>query len=96
LFGVPLLIASTMGYVCGLVNSYLMNRRFTFRIGRARNRTEFTRFCLVNVISLGTNLLVLRMLVAVAVLPEHAQIVATGASFVVNFSGNRWWTFAAR
>jgi len=95
--GVPMLAASAVGYGCGLVNSYALNRRWTFRVARGRNRTEFARFCLVNLAALGINLLVLDLLVTARSLrPEVAQVAAIAASLVVNFAGNKWWTFRGR
>jgi len=97
LVDVPLLAASAVGYGCGLVNSYLMNRRWTFRGGGSGSRVEFLRFCSVNAIALGVNLLILQVLVdAAAMSPEIAQVPAVSGSLLVNFAGNKWWTFNAR
>ncbi len=55
---------------------------------------EFIRFIVVNLVSLGVNLLVLQMLVSQAnIMPEIAQGVAILGALVVNFSGNKLWTF---
>ena len=86
LVGVPMLAASAVGYACGLVNSYLMNHRWTFRTGRDRSRGEFLRFCLVNLVALGVNLLVLKALAGAGVLPEIAQAVAIGFSLGAPFT----------
>ena len=43
---------------------------------------------------MGVNVLTLKVLVAiVGILPEVAQVLAIGASLIVNFVGNKWWTF---
>ena len=58
---------------------------------------EFVKFCAVNIVSLGVNLLALQLLVSYAgIIPEIAQIIAIFCSLVVNFSGNKWWTFRNR
>jgi|HigsolmetaAR201D_1030396.scaffolds.fasta_scaffold00843_5 putative flippase GtrA len=94
IFGVPLLVASASGYAVGLLNSYVLNRRFTFRVqGRAR-RSEFLRFLAVNVLSLGVNLAVLALLTrGMGMSPELAQGVAIAFSLATNFTGNRCWVF---
>ena len=92
--GGPMLPASGLAYGCGLLNSYFMNRHWTFRSVQRRSISEFARFTLVNVVALATNLVGLQVLVdRGGWRPELAQIVAIGASLVINFAGNRWWTF---
>ena len=90
----PMLLASTVGYCAGLVNSYFLNRRFTFKVEPGSGGSEFVRFVVVNLIALLLNLAVLQFLTSVyAVWPEIAQLVAIGASLVFNFTGNKYWTF---
>ncbi len=96
LAGVPMVVASACGYLAGTVNSYFINRSWTFRIGRARTTGEFTRFLIVNLLAMGMNLLTLKLLVSRAGLsPEVAQMCAIGSSLVANFAGNKLWTFRA-
>jgi len=91
---VPMILASGLGYIAGIVNSYLLNRTWTFKVRRRRETREFLRFVAVNILAMGVNLGTLKFLVATwAVVPEVAQILAIGASLVVNFAGNKWWTF---
>lgn len=93
-FAVPVLIASGIGYCAGVANSYLLNRTFTFRQAGAANGGEFARFALINGVSLGINLGVMKLVLATTSLrPEFAQIVAISASLVANFVGSRWWVF---
>ena len=92
--GVPMLLASAIGYVCGVVNSYFMNRRWTFRLVRPGNIAEFVRFCLVNGMALAVNLISLEIMVHRGnLIPEVAQVLAIALSVGVNFVGNKWWTF---
>jgi len=94
LFQVPLLIASTIGYCAGIVNSYCINRLWTFKVRSRATVQEFLRFTTVNLLSLGANLVLLSYLnTAIGLGPEFAQIGAIGGSLLVNFAGNKWWTF---
>ena len=77
----------------GLLNSYVMNRAWTFTVTTRANRIEFGRFVLVNLIALLLNLAVLKYLTSLGLIPEIAQILAIGASLLANFAGNKWWTF---
>ncbi len=95
-FGVLMLLSSGIGYSLGVLNSFVMNRRWTFKMVNKANLPEFSRFVVVNVVSLLVNLVVLRALVQnIGVMPEIGQIGAIVASVLVNFSGNKWWTFKA-
>ncbi len=90
----PMLLASSIGYLCGVINSYFMNRRWTFKMAHKGHGLEFGRFCVVNGLALAANLLSLKMLVEIGGLaPEIAQVLAIGISVLVNFTGNKWWTF---
>lgn len=91
---VPMVLASGIGYVAGILNSYFLNRVWTFRVQRARTNAEFARFLLVNLLAMGVNLLTLKALVSwVGLVPELAQVGAIFSSLVVNFAGNKLWTF---
>ncbi len=93
-FGVPALIASGIGYCAGVGNSYVLNRMFTFRHTGAASGGQFARFALINGVSLGINLGVMKLLLTgTSLRPELAQIVAIGASLLANFAGSRWWVF---
>ncbi len=90
----PMLVASGMGYLAGIVNSYFINRVWTFEVKGKRQTGEFLRFVAVNIVSMGVNLGTLKLLVDWGgLMPELAQVLAIGSSLVVNFAGNRFWTF---
>lgn len=46
-------LAKTVGYACGILNSYFFNSRWTFREERRRDRREKISFVAVNLIVLG-------------------------------------------
>ena len=88
------LLASGIGYSCGLTNSYVLNRKFTFRAVNRATLFEFNKFVVVNALALLLNLAVLSSLVKfIHLLPEVSQIFAIGGSYVTNFLGNKIWTF---
>jgi putative flippase GtrA len=93
--GVPILVASAIGYAAGVANSYVLNRIWTFAVTTPANALEFGRFALINITSLLLNLAVLKQLTSMGLMPELSQIVAICASLVTNFAGNKWWTFRA-
>ena len=95
LTGTPYLLASIIGYLAGMINSYILNRRWTFESRNQKLLTELSRFVAVNLVSLGVNLGLLYLLVSTGVMiPQWAQVVAITGSTLVNFVLNKVWTFA--
>lgn len=93
-FGVYYLAASVVGYCAGLINSYIMNKKWTFRTTGVRVHIEFVKFIMVNLISLFVNLAALKYAVDhIGIIPEVGQIIAIVFSTIVNFLGNKLWTF---
>jgi putative flippase GtrA len=93
--GTQYLLASIIGYVAGMTNSYILNRRWTFQSRNQKRLTELSRFVAVNLVSLGVNLGLLYLLVSTGVMiPQWAQLVAITGSTLVNFVLNKVWTFA--
>ena len=92
--GIAMIVASAVGYMSGVLNSYLINRKWTFKATGSGYGTEFVKFFVVNLVSLGVNLLSLQFLVSsFGMMPEISQVLAIFCSLLVNFSGNKWWTF---
>lgn len=93
--GTQYLLASIIGYVAGMTNSYILNRKWTFGSHNQKLLTELGRFVAVNLISLGVNLGLLFLLVSTGVMvPQWAQVLAIVGSTLVNFVLNKIWTFA--
>lgn len=45
-------VALIVGHICGIINSYIMNSRWTFKEEHKRSKNELFRFILVNVLGL--------------------------------------------
>src|SRR4030065_2640715 len=89
-FEINYLVASGVGYFVGMVNSYFLNRRWTF-MSSNNISPEFTKFTLVNVISMSTNLIVLKFSVTtMGLIAEVGQIISIIFSISVNFFGNKF------
>ena len=93
--GVLLLVAQVVSYTCGVLNSFLLNRTWTFR-GRGHSSGQLIRFLALN---LGTLTITYRLLVY---FQHHlvwpllvCKLVATVVSFVINFVGSRLWIFSS-
>ncbi len=91
------LIASTAGFILAVMNSYLLNKMWTFKVSGTLVRHEFSRFFLVSLIALLVNLVSMALLVEVlTVYPPLAQLMTIVLTLLVNFSGNKFWAFRVR
>lgn len=100
--------AATIGFLGGVTNGYLWNRRWTFRSQAAQRGVQYAKFVAVNTIGLGLNLGILSIVKpALAVglvnwVPSQvhnprtilASLIATGFVVFWNFLASKYWTFA--
>ena len=93
--GLHYLLASTLGFVAAVLNSYWMNSRWTFAGLARRDTREFIRFVTVSVLALLLNFCCMLVLVDLwSLYPPLAQVISILFTLVVNFLGNRYWSFA--
>lgn len=87
-------LASSIGFVTSSLFNYALNRRFTFRSGKD-HASALPRFMTVAVLGLCINAS-LMWLLSSSVKFHYlvAQLVATAATLVWNYSINRLWTFS--
>ena len=101
--GMPTLAANTISYSAGIVNNYVLHRRWTYA-DRPRKAlgAQFSQFAAVGLSALLlNNLLVLLLVSPLGALFAHAgygdvsaKICATGVGLCWNFLANSFWTFA--
>jgi len=92
-FGVWYLAASTVGFIAGATNGFLLNRRWTFREHVGDGLTA-VRWAIVQTCGLAINLGLLFLFVSEAGLDKLlAQALATVFVTVTTFIANRSWTF---
>ncbi|MDQ0196672.1 GtrA family protein [Paenibacillus wynnii] len=92
-------VAQVISYSAGTANSFILNKKVTFR-DRDRNSTDgfdrkqLLRFILLNLVVLGISLLLMNLLTdkfGVQVL--MAKVMVTFVTVVINFFGSRKWVF---
>jgi putative flippase GtrA len=92
--GVHYLLASAIAFAAGALNSYALNRRWTFR-SRARRLPEAVRFGVVQCIGLGLDVCLLYVLVHhVAVHHLIAQALVFPVASAATFTLSRRWAFS--
>ena len=93
IFGVFYLIAQVFSYACGVTNSYVLNRFWTFQSRQAKVGGEVFRFILVNGMSFAASFLILYGLDVQHMGLLWSKLIATVAGVCVNFVGSRFWVF---
>ena len=92
--GLHYLVASALGFALGVINSYSLNRRWTFR-SRARQAPEALRFVVVQCIGLAVDVTLLYALVdGVGIHHLIAQGLVFPAASALTFALSRNWAFA--
>lgn len=87
-------IAKVFSCACGMLNSYICNKRWTFKQKSASGGTEIMKFIVVNLVALGVSLSFLKFFSEyMHIVVWLSNILATGFSLVVNFIGNKFWVF---
>lgn len=91
--GIDMVVANTMGYICGMANSYLWNNRWVFK-SNSKDVGTVIKFIVVNVITMVINNCILILLVQKIGINE---VIAQGSALilttVINFMGSKVWIF---
>jgi putative flippase GtrA len=96
-----LLLANTIAYTCGALNSFFINRYWTFqRAGRPKAR-EGVRFLLMTLTAIGCNDLILWFMgnilhpghLSVTLWANISKVAAIGGTILVTYLGMRLWVF---
>ena len=92
--GVYHLLASAIGFGFAVTNSYFINKHWTFKSTGSNIRNEFSKFFIVNLFSLTVNLASMAILVEICFIhPPVAQLATIVITLMINFSGNKYWSF---
>ncbi|WP_337099002.1 GtrA family protein [Paenibacillus sp. YIM B09110] len=103
--GVHFAIAQVISYGAGMVNSFILNSKFTFGgetggSGAAVSHKparlkKLIRFVVWNGVILAVSILLLALLTKLAGMEElYGKLIATAVTVVINFYGSKRWVFA--
>ncbi|WP_410513413.1 GtrA family protein [Paenibacillus sp. BR2-3] len=92
-------VAQVISYSAGTANSFILNKKVTFR-DRERvsqegfDRTQLLKFIALNLAVLGISLLLMRLLTdQLGVQVLMAKVMVTFITVIINFFGSRKWVF---
>jgi putative flippase GtrA len=88
----PAWAASAIGFVLACVFNYALQRLWVFRCGRS-HAVAALRYVAITTVMLGVNMVLFGLLYRLGLEPVVAQTITTGCVFVLNFHGNRRFTF---
>lgn len=93
-YSIYYLTAKVMSFSVAVINSFIWNRRWTFRSQDSNRNKEFFKFLIISLVGLSINALI--MYIAVSVLGTRkiiGLIFATGITTFWNFLANKFYTF---
>lgn len=94
-FAVNLYTAQVVGYACGTLNSYIVNRSWTFRSKNKFFSRELIKFIIVNLITLLISLAAMYFLQQwfVGINKIILKLPVVAVTIVVNFILSKLWVF---
>lgn len=96
LFGVNYSVSQVAGYSFGIINSFILNKNWTFGDRNANKKTahELFQFIVINLISLAVTIIFMKLLIKNFALNVYAaKIIVTGIAQITNFLGYKLWVF---
>jgi len=86
--------AKGFSYFCGILNSFFLNRYWTFKMMHGRNEgVRFVKFAMVNAVGLGINSISIYVFLTLNLAQLPALFLATAIAFVFNFTLSKLWVF---
>ncbi|OAA90853.1 GtrA family protein [Clostridium coskatii] len=88
------LLSTVVSYSIGMLNSYILNKEWTFCDKDKRIVLQLIEFTMVNVVSLSLNLIIMHLLVSKLYVDTFlSQVFATGFSIISNYIGSKLIVF---
>lgn len=97
-FNLHYVLSYTIGFIAGMVNSFLLNKRFVFKLSnnsKKENIITFIKMCICySAIGIGLGNFLLVLLVSKKMLSEFlAPIAVIIITLPINFTLNKYWSF---
>jgi putative flippase GtrA len=85
------------GYTAGIVCSYILNQRITFKDAEKGNTlNKILRFIVVNAVSLAVGMYGIKLLVAMSMNRYIAKVIITLVTMAVNYVGYKLFVFRVK
>lgn len=92
-FQLSYIISNILGYACGLISSFILNKHWTF-LSKGHHGKELLKFLLVFIIAYGIQFIALILLKEeLGIMAEIAQLIGIGVYTIIGFILNKFITF---
>lgn len=88
-----IVVSQLVSYSCGILNSYLCNRYFTFSHRGTPSSREFAKFVMLNVLSYLLSTAVIYLLRQISIPVMIGKLLSLALTVILNFAGSRYWVF---
>tara|TARA_B110000503_G_scaffold620_1_gene866 strand:+ start:2084 stop:2452 length:369 start_codon:yes stop_codon:yes gene_type:complete len=85
-------LAKTLSFILGTLVAFVINKYWTFE-SYEKNYKQIFQFIILYSTTLFVNVVVNRLVLDFTELVFLAFLIATGASAILNFVGQKWWVF---
>lgn len=92
----------TISFICALLNSFFLNKHFTFRVSGRISHSQVLRFTLITALGFFANVIIPSILVSIlslhtalsgVVIANIAALIGVGISLLINFFGYKYVVF---
>jgi putative flippase GtrA len=92
--GCPILLSQIISYGCGMLNSFIMNRSWTFKENKRNEYSEPLKYVVANVATLILVSVLILLFINLVHLPVIiAKVICTVIGMVINFISSKFWVF---
>lgn len=92
--GVPYLLSQILSFTTGMINSFIWNRKWTFKVKNKIKMSEITRFIILNLLALTSiNFLLSLLYEEMGWSLLVSKMAATSIGVIITFIGSRLWVF---
>jgi len=85
-------IAKILSFILGTIVAFVINKYWTFEMYKKSYKQIF-QFIILYSVTLFVNVMINRSVLDFTELVFLAFLIATGASTILNFAGQKWWVF---
>ena len=100
--GIYYSVFKAISFICSVTNSYIWNKRWTFKKGKSLEKKEFSKFFIISLMSFGVNIGVASILVNIIgpvggvssyIWANISALAAAGFTTLINFFGYKYLVF---
>lgn len=96
LFSTPILTANTISFLIAVINSYFINKYWTWKDFSKNHKSQFSKFFIISTIGLIMNLFLMSLALSFNLWYLLAKVIIILIVAIWNFTANHLWTFSEK